>query len=260
MRRKLLISAFLVFAGVVASAQGIIVPEHVLDSLASPAVLTDSPLKFHFEKADIGDVREDASAVPVSFVFANAGKSPVSITKVTSSCGCVTVLYDSSPVAPGAEGKVNAFFHPAGRIGFQERTLYVYIGGSAVPAAKLSLLVNVLPGSMPSGFNVKIGPLACKRNEVVFNVSSSDERVVERIACVNTGTKALKLSVLPGFCPAWLKFRTDPAVIAPSGEGDIVLTLDRSALPDTEGSASVVLDGIDAKPSQRTLVLKYKVD
>lgn len=69
MRRKLLISAFLVFAGVVASAQGIIVPEHVLDSLASPAVLTDSPLKFHFAKADIGDVREDASAVQVSFVL-----------------------------------------------------------------------------------------------------------------------------------------------------------------------------------------------
>ena len=65
MREKLLISAFLVLAGIVASAQGIIVPEHVLDSLASPAVLTDSPLKFDFAKADIGDVREDASAVPV---------------------------------------------------------------------------------------------------------------------------------------------------------------------------------------------------
>ena len=117
MRRKLLISAFLVFAGIVASAQGIIVPEHVLDSLASPAVLTDSPLKFHFAKADIGDVREDAPAVPVSFVFANAGKSPVSITKVTSSCGCVTVLYDSSPVAPGAEGKVNAFFNIVYNVG-----------------------------------------------------------------------------------------------------------------------------------------------
>lgn len=31
-------------------------------------------------------------------------------------------------------------------------------------------------------------------------------------------------------------------LIAPSGEGDIVLTLEWSALPDSEGSASVVLD------------------
>ena len=260
MREKLIISAFLVFAGIGASAQGIIVPEHVLDSIASPAVQTDSPLKFSSEKVNIGDVREDASVVPVAFGFVNDGESPVSIANVTSSCGCVTVLYDSSPVAPGAKGKVNAFFHPAGRIGFQERTLYVYIDGSPVPAAKLSLTVNVILGAMPSGFNVKMGTLACKRSEVVFHVSSSDERVVERIACVNTGTKALTLNALPGFCPAWLKFRTDPAVIVPSGEGDIVLTLVRDALPDSEGSASVVLDGLDVKPSQRTLIVKYKVD
>ena len=259
MRTACVISLLVCLSGAAAHAQGIIVPEHVLDS-AAHVVPVGSPLRFGQTRINIGEVKEDAAPVPVSFGFVNAGDAPVSITKVTSSCGCVSVLYGQEPVAPGGKGSVGAVFHPLGRIGLQERTIYVYTDRSASsPAAVLSLIVTVLPGAMPSGFNVKMGPLACKRCNVEFILSGHEVRSVERSACMNTGKEALSLGVLPGFCPSWLRFRTEPEVIAPGCEGDIVLTLERSSLPAVEGSAAVLMDGIDVKPSQRTLTVKYKI-
>ena len=79
----------------------------------------------------------------------------------------------------------------------------------------------------------------------------------ERILCGNSGDKPLRLSAL--IIPKFATFRTEPEVIQPGGEADIVVTINASLIPAEKGksfSFPIILEGIDARPSDRTLNIK----
>lgn len=261
MRNLLVIS--LLLAGTIASAQGIVVPQHLLDSIANPPIERLESLKFDKETVDLGELRDDAEPVSVTFVLTNRGNAPVSLRRVSTSCGCTTAVHDTLGIAPGASTRIRVFYNPKGQGGRQTRKVYLYTDHSlAHPSAALSLKVNVLPGAVPQGFPVVMGTLACSRRSVNFRLGPEQERVVERISCRNVGKTPLRLTALAGFCPEWLGFRTEPETIQPDGEGDIILSVEGSKLPQgrRNGSAAVVVSGIDGRPSQRTLDVYYEIE
>ena len=78
---------------------------------------------------------------------------------------------------------------------------------------------------------------------------------VERFICVNTGKQPLNLSAL--MLPEYIRFRTEPKVILPETEADMILSIDRSLLPQkNEITFCLVLDGISVRPSERTVQVK----
>lgn len=66
-------------------------------------------LKFDEEEFDFGDVKINAFTSHV-FYFTNTGRKPLTLRKVTSSCGCTTPQWDSLPVAPGKKGSITVLF------------------------------------------------------------------------------------------------------------------------------------------------------
>ena len=73
---------------------------------------------------DFGAIPE-GQKVEVSFRFRNTGASPLVITQVRPSCGCTIANQPTEPVAPGAEGHINATFNSQGHTGVNLKTLYV---------------------------------------------------------------------------------------------------------------------------------------
>ena len=233
----------------------------VLDSIANPPVDTLSTLVFDRLLVDLGELKDDAEPVRTVFRATNGGSSPLSLKRAASSCGCAVALCDTLPIAPGGSTEICVIYNPKGQNGHQLRKVYVYTDKSSVhPSAVIAVEAMVTPGAVPRGLPYKMGTLFCSRTSVSFRLEKGQSRATERISCMNTGHSSLRLSVMPGFLPAWLSMRTEPETIAPGGTGDIVLVVDRSGLPSAEGTAKIILDGIEERPSQRTIEIFYETD
>lgn len=63
--------------------------------------------------------------VSYTFTFKNVGKSNLIISSVHASCGCTVPKYDSNPIPPGKEGKIEVVFDSSGRSGLQNKTITV---------------------------------------------------------------------------------------------------------------------------------------
>ncbi len=61
----------------------------------------------------------------VAFRFVNSGLRPLIIQRVQASCGCTVAEQPDEPVLPGKEGVIKASFNSEGRIGVNNKTLYV---------------------------------------------------------------------------------------------------------------------------------------
>ena len=102
-----------------------------------------------------------------------------------------------------------------------------------------------------------MGKLRLRRKVVQFKELTKTIRSTERIVCANSGETPLKLSAL--ILPDYAQLRVEPEVIPPGGEADIVITVNGLLLPATTKdvfSFSILLDGLDVRPSDRTIQVK----
>jgi hypothetical protein len=73
---------------------------------------------------DYGKITE-GQKLDVSFRFKNTGDKPLIIRSVRPSCGCTAAEPPKEPIAPGAEGAIQASFNSQGREGINRKDLYV---------------------------------------------------------------------------------------------------------------------------------------
>ncbi len=75
--------------------------------------------------------------------FANRGRLPITIREVRTSCGCTTVALSKRDYAPGESGEVEARFQFLGRIGHQEKWIYVATDFPLEDPVWLRLVVDI---------------------------------------------------------------------------------------------------------------------
>ena len=73
---------------------------------------------------DFGTVKE-GMVVEHKFQFTNSGKTPLTILKARSSCGCTVPEWPEEPIPPGGTGEITAKFNTDGRVGDQRKAIYV---------------------------------------------------------------------------------------------------------------------------------------
>lgn len=244
-------------------AQGIIVPRHLLDSVANPPLERNDAL--HFDREEISGIRlsESDSAAVFTFPFSNVGDKPLVITRVVTSCGCTTARFDKAPIRPGGQGTVRVTYKPARQAGKLLRSIFVYTSASNVhPATRLQLIGEVTPDKYSPEYPVVMGALRVKRTTVRLGTITREETLSERIGCINTGTKPLRLQSMDGLSPDWIDFRTEPETIAPGMTADLIVTVHGERLPALRRGPieqAVVLEGVDCRPSQRTLRIRLEI-
>lgn len=241
-------------------AQGKVVPENILDSIANPPLLQkETVLQFERQSFHFGKISENDAPITCSFSFSNIGVKPVRLTKVVTSCGCTVASFDRQTLQSGEKGTIDVAFNPRGKVGTIDTQVFIYTDLSSQWATtKVALLGEVLLSDNEwSRYPCIMGILRLKRNTVFFNSLAKKSSSVERLVCVNTGKKPLRLSAL--MIPVYASFHTDPEVIPPGSEADLVIKVDGRKLPETVKDMfkfSIILEGLDTKPSDRTIQVK----
>lgn len=142
LRLILLLCSLLCGTGV--SAQLKIIPKERLDSLAAPPLAANSEsMRFDRILIDADKMSETDSPETFEYRYVNTGKSPVTISRLVTTCSCAVAGYDRKTVAPGQEGTVTVRYNPAGHPGRFERRIFVYTDDNRQPSAILRLSVEV---------------------------------------------------------------------------------------------------------------------
>lgn len=263
--RKILLSSLLLLVAVLSQAQtrqGRITKE-LLDSIARPPMDVDSSIVFDFTEVSIS-IKDTDSPRTLVFPFENRGRDELIITRMSGSCGCTVPRYSTSPVQPGGRGEVSIVYNPHNQTGRIDRAVYVYTDASEIhPVVRLSVKGEIVPADRFRGYPVALGTLRVKRSEIDFGKIGPTSRRSERIMCVNSGDKPLTVSAMKGVTPGWVSVRTVPGTIAPGEEAELYVEIDGAGIPArTQGSVElrVVLDGISAPPSRRSLKLLFSVE
>lgn len=233
----------------------------LLDSVANPPLTPDKALRFDSERLDLGTFPED-NIPGIRFGFRNTGQSPLVITRVAVSCGCLRAEYDHAPTAPGAAGEIAVAYNPNGHVGAMSHSIFVYTDRSGIhPAVRLEVTGEVLGTIRHRGYPTAAGPLRLKRRSADFGRLGRNAVATERIACINDGKDTLTITAYRRL-PRWAALRTEPQSIAPGAEADIAVTVDCSKIPaDSTGVIEwpIYLEGVEAAVSERRIDMRLEI-
>lgn len=112
--------------------------------LAGSAAQTGGKPKIVFERLswDFGHVKQGDN-LEVEFLFKNEGKSPLSIDKVETSCGCTAALVSDKKVEPGRQGRIKVSFATAGYGGRVTKHVFVTSNDPAQSRVQLAVTADV---------------------------------------------------------------------------------------------------------------------
>jgi hypothetical protein len=181
-----------------------------------------------------------------AFRFKNAGRAPLTITRVKASCGCTAALASKSSLAPGEEGEIRLAFDTRDRMGFQSIEVQVFSNdaeekdlgpeaGGNVTVLRLRGEVTNLLSVMPMSFYFES-----------FQRGKPAERRITVLAVDRPEVKALALET-----PApWLRARTEPFKRGAKTGFEVVLEVAPDApIGKIDGAVSITTD----HPRQKTL-------
>lgn len=215
-------------------------------------------LKFDRQLIDAGTMTEDDAPRTYTFVARNVSGSVQEISRIQTTCGCTKWSVSKMKLQPGDSCKVQLTFTPNGYPGTIDTRAFVYLKDAGTePVAKIGLRGMVLPSTdIWYRFKYKMGALRLKQSKVTFCELKAGKKPEARILCGNSGKKPLRISSL--VLPHYAEVRTEPAVIQPGEEADLVITLVVDKIPPTmkpNFTFPIILEGVDAKPSDRTITV-----
>ena len=242
MRKAALFALFALLWGVMV-AQFRLVPQSKLDSVANPRTAA-STLAVEQKIVDLGRV-EECAVTERSVAITNNGNSPI-LYHTKSSCRCLSAR--GGVVKGKARGEIAFSFAGKGFPGPFDHKLFVYEGNDD---QKLIAVVRVKGYVIPDADRTGDYPYHCaglllRRSGVRF-----DGTTVERIACKNGSQRAVKVTKDSLLSSAELDVHSEPEVLQPDEEGDLIITL------KGEKSENLKLY-IDARMAPRTREIKIE--
>ncbi len=179
------------------------------------------------EVANLGEVMFQMPR-KVSFAVTNKGTEALQILQVIPSCGCTTVEWTRTPIAPGGTGEIVATYD-AKMMGVFQKELEVYTNESDEPIY-LPLQGRVVSSVTDySGvFPVDLGHVRMSTNVVEFDDVNKGDKPVAEIRLVNVGRKSYKPQLM--YLPSYLTASYEPEVLAGGRIGKVLLTLDSERL------------------------------
>lgn len=238
-------------------AQIRLIPQAKVDS-ARNVVATDVGLRFEVGPTiDFGEIAEDGGAWKTSVKWQNCSDKPLTITRVTTSCGCLRAEYERATVAAGEQGELHLTYNPQGHAGEVAQRIFVYTDRSTrEPSAVLNLRGRVRVATDQSGnYPQSRGALLLRQTWVRFTGEGTQ---TERIACMNGGRTPLRITADTLLTSPEIEVRTEPAVLEAGAEGDLVITYtpriangQRGAFPTAR--PRLFLDGLGVAPRERAI-------
>lgn len=247
--------ATITFCGVDAVAQIKVVPRQMIEQIANPQIVANSGMFFlEGRDVDLGLVEESAGVVEREIIWENRGDKPISLTKLNSSCSCLSVVAVERVVAPNEQGVIRLRFNPQQRLGGVSYRVLIYSSLSEkMPTAALNITGEVLSSVEQSGaYPESCGALRLMSRRVKIRAGES-----VRVACMNSGREQLRLEADVVLSSPGVMLRTEPAVLEAGAQGDIVIQYD--ATQHKSGQPILLyIKGLQLPPRQRCIVLELE--
>lgn len=237
-------------------AQIQLIPQSKIDSARNVATV-DVGLQFEGSgTVDFGELAEESGAWNSAMQWQNIAREPITITRITTSCGCLKAEAEQTKVAAGEYGKLRLTYFPLGHVGEVAQRIFVYTDRSGrQPAAILMVRGRVRAAADPSGlYPHSRGALLLRQTWVRF---AGEGVQTERVACMNGGANPLRITADTLLSSRELSVRTEPAVLQAGEAGDLVVTFtpranERSATPHAM-RPRLFLDGLEVAPRERAI-------
>lgn len=245
-----------------AEAQIRLIPQSKVDS-ARNVQTTDVGLRFVAgTMVDFGRIDEDGGAWKTSVECRNVSDKPLTITRITTSCGCLRAEFDRATIAAHEQATLRLTYYPRGHAGAVAQRIFVYTDRSSrEPSAVLTLRGDVRAAADQSeNYPYARGALLVRQTWVRFATEGTQ---TERVACMNVGRKSLKITADTLLSSREITVRTEPATLEAGATGDLVITYTPSAR-QTNGGRSVrprlFLDGLGVAPRERAIEVFMMTD
>lgn len=226
-----------------------------LDALVNPTISEVAQGAIIAEPAtrNMGEVT-DTEIINADFTLRNTTAEAIEVTAIRSSCSCLKVVTHIARIEAGESVTLRAEFNPAGRNGGFSIPILLYTTlDSARPTVRLVVEGCVIASDEWSHLPQSMGTLRLSRKSVTFD---SDTRT-ERIRVANTGDTPLRISATSTI--EGIALRTEPKVLQPNAEGDIIITYAPSAEPKHDIESAIIVEGCGAaRPTERMIKITIK--
>ena len=226
-----------------------------LDALVNPTLSEVAQGVIIAEPAtrNMGEVA-DSERVNAYFVLRNTTTEAIEITEIRSSCSCLKVTTPITRIEAGESIALRAEFNPVGRNGGFSIPILLYTTlDPKHPTLRLTVEGNVVATDEWSHLPESMGTLRLSRKSVTFDRNTR----TERIAVVNVGENPVTLSAKP--TTEGITLRTEPELLQPNAEGDIVITYSPTTEPMRDIETAIIVEGCGtARPSERMIKITIK--
>ena len=226
-----------------------------LDALVNPtlSVTAEGALVAEPATRNMGEVA-DSDRVNTQFTLRNTTTEAIEITAIRSSCSCLRVVTPIERIEVGESVTLRAEFNPAGRNGGFSIPILLYTAlDDTHPTARLTVEGSVVATDEWSHLPYRMGSLRLSRKSVTFERNTR----TERIAVANVGNEPLTISSLSTI--AGIALRTEPEVLEPRQEGDIIITYTSATELTHDIETAIIVEGCgEARPSERMIRITIK--
>ena len=218
-----------------------------------------SALHFTETTYDYGHIAEDGGSVVCSFEAVNTAEHSIEVTKISTTCGCTSAIYESQSVAPGEIFRFEVRYEPMNRPGRIEKDIIVHtsdterlttlhITGYVQPRERS--IEEIYPFDMGGGLRL----MSTFHAFGFVEQGKSTESVIE---CVNNSDKEISITISPKLSSGALTVNY-PRHMAPHTTADIRLCYTIAPNSDIYGTLtdilSIGINGIEAQYTVSTQV------
>lgn len=168
--------------------------------------------------------------VTVKFDMQNSGHQPLNITRVHPGCGCTTVEYPRTSIAPGEQFAIEATYD-ARQMGHFLKDIAVYSNASERPLyLSIRGVVTEEVVDFSGTYPFTLANAKADMVDVEFDDVNQGDMPIQKIHIMNAGSQSISPTVM--HLPDYLKATVSPTTIAPNRQGTVTLTLDSKKLRD----------------------------
>lgn len=226
-----------------------------LDALVNPTLseVAQGAIIAEPTTRNMGEVA-DTDKVNAYFTLRNTTTEAIEITEVRSSCSCLKVVTPITRIEAKESVTLRAEFNPEGRNGGFSIPILLYTSlDKTHPTTRLVVEGSVMATDEWAHLPERMGTLRLSRRSVTFDSNTR----TERIAVANTGDTALRISAKP--TTEGISLYTEPELLMPSEEGDIVITYAPSTEPEQNIETAIIVEGCGtARPTERMIKITIK--
>jgi hypothetical protein len=161
-----------------------------------------------------------------NFVLINSGGDLLKITDVHASCGCTAAKPDKNELAPGESTNIKVEFNSTGRMGKQEKYVYVKINDPNNKELKFKFTGNVIEGmEVKDSSSFHAAELYFTETQHDFGVVKEGQVVDYTFKYKNTGKGVLEVNNVSTSCGCTVALMSSKK-LEPGQEGTLRVELD----------------------------------